>query len=134
MEHKEFKPFDKVLVRFGKNGVWFACLYSHWDKDCNEHYTFSGLANDNDILPFEGNEELLDKVGEPAPKRWRAEYGYPYWFIGVNSGVLAIFTITECNMCNDDNHYADNNYFRTEEQAKEKLEQIKQILRNEQRI
>lgn len=131
-DYKEFKPYDRVLVRFGENGVWLACLYSHWDEYCNQHYTLSGLFNDNNILPFEGNEELLGKVGDLKPKRWRAEKDEYYWFIDSYTCVTAkIFKSREDNSYVDNIRYADGNYFQTKEQAQDKLEQIKQIWKNE---
>lgn len=60
---KEFKPFDKVLVR-NSFGSWYPDLYSHYNgsshKTITDHY-----CNDKDILPYEGNEHLLGTNEEP---------------------------------------------------------------------
>ena len=64
-KHKEFKPFQKVLIvnkRAFEQVIWVAALYSHYRDGV--HYTLSstGLL-DNEILPYEGNE---DKLGKPV--------------------------------------------------------------------
>lgn len=60
-KHKHFEPFQKVLVTNNDN-LWRADYYSHW-SDVNElHYCISGRAYfDNEIIPYEGNEEKLGK-------------------------------------------------------------------------
>lgn len=68
MKHKEFKPFDKVLVS-DSNGIWQIDFYSHWSDECEQHVTLAygdGLKiDDNDILLFEGNEHLVGTTDEP---------------------------------------------------------------------
>lgn len=68
-EHKQFKPFDKVLV-VRKNSeydwVWTPFLYSYFDEENNTHLLIGdedcGLGVQNcDIIPFEGNEDLAGK-------------------------------------------------------------------------
>lgn len=65
MEHKQFKPFDKVLVR-EISPYWSCDLYSHFNSDSETHET-TALRNikDCDILPYEGNEYLLGTTEEP---------------------------------------------------------------------
>lgn len=130
-EHKNFKPFDKVLIRYNENHEWIISLYSHWSEEENQHILHYGNVNDNNITPFEGNEDLLGKVGEPKPKRWRAEYGQPYWFVDISYEEPIIVKSTEDNDDIDVFRYALDNYFQTKEQAKEKIEQIKQIWKGE---
>lgn len=64
--HKQFKPFDKVLVRneYNDGNKWTVDLYSHYSDD---HHVCVGmpLAKDNDILPYEGNEHLVGTTDEP---------------------------------------------------------------------
>lgn len=64
-EHKHFEPFQKVLVVcYDDSGedVWTANIYSHYRNDL--HYTTIGIGlSDDEILPYEGNE---DKLGKPA--------------------------------------------------------------------
>lgn len=131
-KHKNFKPYDRVLVKFEKEGAWVVSIYSHWDEDLDVHNTLSGIINDDDILPFEGNEDLLGKVGNPTPKKWRAKKGYPYWHLCLTkNGLMYVVTTQDDYLDSDNNRYANGNYFRTEEQAKEKIEQIKQIWKGE---
>ena len=65
-DHKEFKPFEKVLRAIGHEfgyEVWFADFYSHYDDSTREHYLASGyVVDDDEIVPFEGNEDKLGKL------------------------------------------------------------------------
>ena len=66
MDHKNFKPFDKVLTRLDDDRVWSCRLYSHWDGDEKNHITIDGIMfPDEYILPFEDNEYLVGTTGEP---------------------------------------------------------------------
>lgn len=64
--HKQFKPFDKVLVRFEDidDYKWNADLYSHYSDD---HHVCVAMPTiyDNDILPYKGNEHLVGTTDEP---------------------------------------------------------------------
>ena len=68
-KHKEFKPFQKVLVRVKKSGsnyIWIASIYSHYDISKGRHYLTNLAFADNDswIIPFEGNEDKLGEIVE----------------------------------------------------------------------
>lgn len=69
-KHKEFKPFEKVLVKelVGKNcekAVWLATEYSHYDEDLKQHYCTQCYGFDDDeIMPYEGNEDMVGKRAE----------------------------------------------------------------------
>ena len=64
-KHKHFEPFQKVLIvnkRAFEQAIWVAALYSHYRDGA--HYTLSSTGRlDNEILPYEGNE---DKLGKPV--------------------------------------------------------------------
>lgn len=67
-KHKEFKPFQKVL-RIDDNNltdrVWSTDFYSHYDETINKHFLVSGfIKNDDEIIPYEGNENKLGKIVE----------------------------------------------------------------------
>ena len=66
-KHKEFKPFQKVLRRTrdgNDNVIWTADFYSHYEESSMKHFFTSGyMANDNIIIPYDGNE---DKLGKPV--------------------------------------------------------------------
>jgi len=69
MKHKEFKPFQKVLVRsYVTSGeyIWSCALYSHYDESMGRHYiaNFACITNDDYIIPYEGNEDKLGKTVE----------------------------------------------------------------------
>ena len=86
---KQFKPFDKVLVRDHEN-VWQPDLYGFWDKCRDNHTTMTdSYISDSDILPYEGNEELVGTIDEPEEE------------VGLEEGEL-IFTSydTECEITN----------------------------------
>lgn len=64
-KHKEFKPFDKVLVRdFADNKRWSCDFYSH-ESDGNHCTIGKGYFESDNILPYEGNEYLLGTTDEP---------------------------------------------------------------------
>lgn len=68
-KHKEFKPFQKVLIRVKNNYsnyIWIACIYSHYDESEGRHYltNLEFVNNDSWIIPFEGNEDKLGEIVE----------------------------------------------------------------------
>lgn len=79
-KHKQFAPFDRVLVR-DEEGKWLIDFYSHRNEDWN-HVVLSfgpGLPFlEEDILPFEGHEHLLGTTDEPEEevKLEKGEYGF----------------------------------------------------------
>ena len=68
METREFKPYDKVLVRDGY-GFWGCDLYSHWNEKEKTHCTVgfgSGVyISDEYILPFDEYSYLLGRNESP---------------------------------------------------------------------
>lgn len=67
-KHKEFEPFQKVLIKIlggTSDSMWLAALYSHYNASKDRHYLL-GLTwvEDDDIVPYEGNEDLLGKPVE----------------------------------------------------------------------
>ena len=66
-EHKQFEPFQKVLIRTWTEGgyIWVAAEYSNYDEIHNKHYLTSGLiVKEEDIIQYEGNEDRLGKTAE----------------------------------------------------------------------
>lgn len=65
-EHKTFKSFDKVIIRikYIDADKWGIDLYSHYS---NDYHVCIGMRNveDDDILPYEGNEHLVGTNGKP---------------------------------------------------------------------
>ena len=67
-KHKHFEPFQKVLVKeligsHCEKSVWLASEYSHYDEDLKRHYCTQCYGfDDNEIIPYEDNE---DKLGKP---------------------------------------------------------------------
>lgn len=61
---KQFKPFDKIIHRLQKDFVWEAGFYDYYKN--NEHHIIGGYFRDDDnILPYEGNEHLVGTTDEP---------------------------------------------------------------------
>lgn len=60
-----YRPFERVLVRFGKGDNWNAAFFSHYDKDNGMFaLTTIAFAEEGNILPYEGNEDKLGKITE----------------------------------------------------------------------
>ena len=60
-----FKPFDKVLCRFTKNGKWTATLFSYYNNDAME-YPFVAINDENysQCIPYKNNEHLLGTIND----------------------------------------------------------------------
>lgn len=81
MENKTFKTFDKVLVRDG--GVWTPDIYSYYRTDINRHWCLGfGWLNEGQILPYEGNEEL---VGTNQELEEQVQVKYWEWIMTSNT-------------------------------------------------
>lgn len=61
--HKHFEPFQRVLRHNYGYEIWAADVYSHFNESTGKHLLISGYLtnNDNDIIPYEGNEDLIGK-------------------------------------------------------------------------
>lgn len=59
-----FKPFDKVLVRYG-NGMWGATFFSRYDNKSAWSYVGVDCINWEQCIPYEGNEHLLGTDKSP---------------------------------------------------------------------
>ena len=55
-----FKPFDKVMIRFGNNDTWRADFFSHIKEDRGRYFVGIGYAN-KQCIPF--NEETKHLLG-----------------------------------------------------------------------
>lgn len=66
-KHKEFEPFQRVLVRewYDCKSVWTISLYSHYDDALDRHCLLgSEHVEDDRIIPYEGNENKIGKTVE----------------------------------------------------------------------
>lgn len=60
-----FKPFDKVLVRYDDQHVWQIDFFSHYVRGVECPYKC--LTRDfNQCIPYNGNEHLIDTTNEPS--------------------------------------------------------------------
>lgn len=65
VKHKDFKPFDKVLVRHV--GIWLPDFFVKIEKFEDTIYyrtMIHGINDYEDIIPYKGNEELVGKTVE----------------------------------------------------------------------
>jgi len=62
---KNFKPFQKVLVRDADDGKWMAAFYSHYmyeEKGYPCQFATIGTDIYEQCIPFEGNEHLFRTI------------------------------------------------------------------------
>ena len=73
---KTLQPFDRVLVRLTKDGVWHATFFSHYDKEvnwgCYPCVTTSCKSYDR-CIPYNDETKHLLGTSEEAPEYYR------YW-------------------------------------------------------
>ena len=73
---KTLKPFDKVLARMTKDGVWHATFFSHYDKEvkwgCYPFVTTSSKSYSM-CIPYNDDTKHLVGTNEEAPEYYR------YW-------------------------------------------------------
>lgn len=66
--HKEFKPFDKVIFKYkNKSYIWVCGFFSNYE-DGDIYLIGNDVAfslDEYDILPYEGNEHLVGTTNEP---------------------------------------------------------------------
>lgn len=67
-EVREFKPFEKVLVRDSDSEEWFATIFSGYCSD--QRFPHMDVAGHGwrQCIAFEGNENLLGKTDKPESK------------------------------------------------------------------
>ena len=64
---KRFKPFQKVLVRDFPISEWVPAFYCRKEHTYNRHQVMGhhNEYNDDDIIPYEGNEYLTGTNIDP---------------------------------------------------------------------
>ena len=89
MKKFEFKPFDKVLVRDGDQGIWKASWFSHYNADapvaCGVQWQQS--------IPYEGNEKMLG-TADPYIEPYEPEDG-DFVYIQYEDGVEFIICVSD---------------------------------------
>lgn len=85
-KHKQFKPFDRVLVRrlsISNNLIfWKADIFSHMEGDTFYVTIGSGYVTKDEILPYEGNESLVGTTDEPEEE---IKLEYWEWIMATNT-------------------------------------------------
>lgn len=70
---QKFEPDQLVLVRYENSHVWRLRRYSFLDRD--RHEVQDGTCwDDEQIIPYSGNEHLLGTTDAPTPK-WEPKPG-----------------------------------------------------------
>ena len=66
-KHKQFKPCDRILTRDPEKGIWLPDFYAFFEEEGEVHATMMRdvSTDDDNILPFEGNEHLVGTTDEP---------------------------------------------------------------------
>ena len=65
---KEFKPFDKVLVREDYNTQWIPAVFQLYQETGIRHYYASGNWY-LQCIPYKGNEHLVGTTNEPKNQK-----------------------------------------------------------------
>ena len=68
-KNNRFEPFQKVLVKVldvaSYNTMWTPSWYGHYDASTNRHCLIGAKwVDDDEIIPFEGNESKLGQIAE----------------------------------------------------------------------
>lgn len=62
----QFQPFDPVLVRDRKDGIWYPALYAFCARSMDyPHFVIGGLSW-RYCIPYEGNEALAGTTNDPG--------------------------------------------------------------------
>lgn len=99
-------------------------------------YNHEGISDIGDITPqllhWDEAYNYLnpDFNNLPKKKRWRAKKHYKYYCIITNMGDFEIYRTYESDREFDRSRYKRHNYFRTQEEAEQALEKIKELLIN----
>ena len=97
-----------------------------------------GWNDSNDNVPFIVKNQYVEIIEEKVrlinekygkSRRWRAERNCAYYFINDSMNIICSEEIYN-SIC--DVRYTKGNYFKTEEEAREKLEKIKKILKGDE--
>lgn len=127
---KKFSRLDIVLTRPstipGTKAEWEKDVYFNYDYLLDLHHCQGGYFDDNNIMPY-----IEEYEGTTNELRWRAEKGEYYYTIIVESGTFKIINQMEDGHRIHDLRYESGNYFHTEEEAQEKLNQINTIIKND---
>lgn len=132
MEGKEFKSFDRVLVRDEDQERWQAALYDQY-VTCNGHYPHHVIGGNSfaQCIPYEGHEHLLGTTDSPEkPERWKPKDGEMYYCIAwaVSIGFFTVRSHWYSNEPFDTDAWKAGNCFRTEEEAKQVKDRMNEAL------
>lgn len=116
----------RSFVHIQQDGTLFNSSYSLW----NELHTWRLATDEEKQLLFDKMKELGLRWNAEEKRvekiRWRAEKGKDYYFVYPD---LTVINANELGYDLATNRYKALNYFRTEEQAQQAAERVKETLR-----
>lgn len=125
---KKFARLDIVLTRPstipGTKAEWEKDVYFNYDYLLDLHHCQGGYFDDCNIMPY-----IEEYEGTTNELRWRAEKGEYYYTIIDEKGKFKAHKTIENDYPICATRYNEGNYFRTEEEAQEKLNQINTIIK-----
>lgn len=115
----------RSFVHIRQDGMLSDSSYSLW----NENYTWRYATEEEKQLLFDKMKEQGLKWNTEEKRvekiRWRAKYGCRYYLV---TSCLKVGRDIDSHHTGDEERWEFNNYFRTEEQAKEAAKRIKEVL------
>ncbi|EJX08687.1 hypothetical protein EVA_03202 [gut metagenome] len=131
MDKIELKAFDRVLVRDDDHERWQADLYGQYTayNMVSPHHVIGG-GNFAQCIPYEGNEHLLGTTDSYVPERWEPKRGDKYYYIDwdPSDGFFTNYSVWVEDENYEDVNWESGNCFRTEEEAKQVMDEMNEAL------
>lgn len=112
---------EGCLVYAGLKGGWLIDRFRLATSEEKDYF----------IATLEKNGYTLDSNSNLIKKKWRANLYGSYFFITLDEEEGLIIEDSEDNISIDDYRFSINNYFKTEKEAKVKLDKILSILKED---
>ena len=135
MEGKEFKAFDRVLVRDKNVEEWLAAFYDKYISSVEKYpHRMIGCTYFAQCIPYEGNEHLLGTTDSPGKSgQWKPKSDETFFAVLHNYGES--FYVSEFGWdCSDKDErmYLLGNCFRTREEAEAMANKLNAILKGKE--
>lgn len=129
---------QRTFISDTDNGYWITYYVTQYEGGIKFEGTWGGSCILRNATPEE-IQELDDQLAAEGKSwnpdtmqieklRWKPKLGDKYYFVNLSAVGLVIQHFIWKGDCIDNEIYKTNNCFKTKEEAKAKLEQIKQIL------
>ena len=134
MEGKEFKAFDRVLVRDEDHERWRAAIFDQY-VTTNGAYSHCVIGDGCFVqcIPYEGNEHLLGTIDKYVPKPWKPKSEETFFAVFHKYGEpFYVSELTwEC-LDKDERMYRLGNCFQTREEAQAMADKFNALLKGEE--